>query len=79
MFHCKKKFSIKYFFGKCDKIRRKLRIWSYLLKKSLMENFNFCAVVKLHTVFIILHTVFRVQSDTIIEFFLSNIYSLNKS
>ena len=24
--------------------RRKLRIWSHLLKKSLMENFNFCAV-----------------------------------
>ena len=37
------KFSIKDFFGKCDQIRRKLRIWSYLLKKSLMENFIFCA------------------------------------
>ena len=24
---------------------RKLRIWSHLLKKSLMENFSFCAVV----------------------------------
>ena len=33
------KFSIKYFFRKCDPIRRKLRIWSYLLKKFLMEKF----------------------------------------
>ena len=28
------KFSIKDFFSKCDQIRRKLRIWSRLLKKS---------------------------------------------
>ena len=40
------KFSIKNFFSKCDQIRRKLRIWSHLLKKSLMENFIFCAVKK---------------------------------
>ena len=32
------KFSIKDFFSKCDQIRRKLRIWSHLLKKFLMEN-----------------------------------------
>ena len=38
------KFSIKNFYRKCDQIRRKLRIWSHLLKKSLMENFIFCAV-----------------------------------
>ena len=38
-------FSIKDFFSKCDQIRRKLRIWSHSLKKSLMENFNFCAVI----------------------------------
>ena len=38
------KFSIKDFFRKCDQIRRKLRIWSHLLKKSLIENFIFCAV-----------------------------------
>ena len=37
----KMKFSIKDFFSKCGQIRRKLRIWSYLLKKSLMENFTF--------------------------------------
>ena len=38
------KFSIKDFFSKCDQIHRKLRIWLHLLKKSLMENFIFCAV-----------------------------------
>ena len=38
------KFIIKDFFSKCDQIRSKLRIWSYLLKKSLMDNFIFCAV-----------------------------------
>ena len=40
----KMKFSIEDFFSKCDQIRRKLRIWSHLLKKSPMENFSFCAV-----------------------------------
>ena len=40
----KMKFSIEYFFSKCDPIRRKLRIWPHVLKKSLMENFIFCAV-----------------------------------
>ena len=38
------KFSIKDFFSKWDQIRSKLRIWSHLLQKSLMENFIFCAV-----------------------------------
>ena len=37
-------FSINYFFSKCDQIRRFLRIWSYLLKKALMEKFISCAV-----------------------------------
>ena len=40
----KMKFSIKYFFSKCDQICRKLWVWSHLLKKSLMENFIFCAI-----------------------------------
>ena len=40
----KMKFSIKDFFSKSDQIRRKRRIWSNLLKKSLIENFIFCAV-----------------------------------
>ena len=44
--HCTKmKFSIKDFFSKCDQIRSFLRIWSHLLKKSLMENFIFCPVI----------------------------------
>ena len=30
------KFSTQGFFSKCDRIRRKLRIWSHLLKKSLI-------------------------------------------
>ena len=38
------KFSIKDFFSKFDQIRRKMQIWSHLLKKSLLENFIFCAV-----------------------------------
>ena len=37
------KFSIKSFFNKYDQIRSLLRIWSHLLKKSVMENFIFCA------------------------------------
>ena len=40
----KMKFSIQNFFSKCDQIRKKLRICLHLLKKSLMENFVFCAV-----------------------------------
>ena len=38
------KFSIKDFFRKCDQIHSFLRIWSYLMKKPIMENFIFCAV-----------------------------------
>ena len=37
----KMKFSVKDFFSKCASF---LRIWSHLLKKSLMENFIFCAM-----------------------------------
>ena len=32
------------FFIKCDQIHSFLQIWSHLLKKSLMENFIFCAL-----------------------------------
>ena len=39
------KFSIKDFFSKCYQIW--MRIWSHVLKKSLMENFIFCAVIKM--------------------------------
>ena len=37
-------FSIKDIFSKHDQIRSFLEIWPHLLKKSLMENFIFCAV-----------------------------------
>ena len=36
------KFSAKYFFSKCEQIRRKLQICSHVLKKSLKENFISC-------------------------------------
>ena len=39
------KISIKDLFSKCDQICSFLRIWSHILKKSLMENFIFCAVL----------------------------------
>ena len=37
-------FSLEDFFSKCDQIRSFLRTWSRLMKKSLIENFIFCAV-----------------------------------
>ena len=41
----KMKFSIKDFFSKYGQVRKKLRILSHLLKKSLMEDFiNFCTI-----------------------------------
>ena len=39
---------MKDFFSKSDQIHRKLQIWSDLLKKSLMENFIFCALSLAH-------------------------------
>ena len=41
----KMKFSSMDFFSKCDQICKKLHISSYLLKKSLIENFIFCAAI----------------------------------
>ena len=47
------KFSIRYFFSKCEQIRSFLRIWSHLLKKSLMENFIFlCSVNFIYTMYL---------------------------
>ena len=43
------KYSIKGLFIKCDQIHSFLRIWSHLLKKSLIENFIFCAVSPLQS------------------------------
>ena len=39
------KFSIKGFVSKYDQIPSFLRIWSHLPKRSVMENFIFCAVI----------------------------------
>ena len=46
----KMKFSIKDFFTKYDRNRRKLWVWSLLLKKFLVENFTFCAVTHLQNI-----------------------------
>ena len=43
----KMKFYIEDFFSKYDQISSLLRIWSHTLKKSLMENFIYCAVDEL--------------------------------
>ena len=40
----KRKLFIQNFVSNCDQFCWNLRIWSYLLKKSSMENFIFCAV-----------------------------------
>ena len=47
----KMKFSIKDFFSKFDQICSFLGIWSHLFKKSLIENFIFCAVFDQNTKF----------------------------
>ena len=41
----KTKLLIKDFFSKCDQIGSFLRIWSHLLKKSLMETSFLCSVI----------------------------------
>ena len=46
----KKKFPIKDFFSKCDQIRREMRVWLHLLKKSLITNFIFRAVLVPHRI-----------------------------
>ena len=58
------KFFIKDFFSKCALIRSFLRIWSHLLKKSLMGNFIFCAVSKLfRCIFHSKRTVYTAEND----------------
>ena len=46
------KSSIKDFFSKWDQIRSFLQIWPQLPKKSLMENFTFCAASAIYFKFI---------------------------
>ena len=69
----KKKFSIKDFFSKSDQIRRKLRIWSHLPRKSLMENFIFCAVLSEITSSMLLNFSYKN-----VRIFGSNISALGK-
>ena len=57
------KFSIKDFFSKCDQIRSFLQIWSHLLKKSLMKNFIFCAVIVESSEFYNCHLTFNLFSN----------------
>ena len=56
------KFSIKDFFSKFDQICSFLRIWSYLLKETLMGLFIFCAVVFLFMILLILTWGLRYSS-----------------
>ena len=42
----KAKFPINDFFSKCDQICSFLQSWLHLVKKSLMEYFIFCAVIR---------------------------------
>ena len=62
----KMKFSMKYFFSKCDQIRGLLRIWSHLLKKSLMKNFIFCATT--FFTFITFNNFFKPESRSFMHF-----------
>ena len=64
----KMKFSIKDFFSKYDQIHRKLRIWSHLLKKFLMENFIFLcsdtALISFSFYYHVVHSTIQ-QSDNL--------------
>ena len=61
------KFSIKDFFSKCDQIRSFLRIWSSLMKKSLMENVIFCAVLVAEVAEIFRFNIHLLCKDTMIS------------
>ena len=80
--HCTKMFSKKDFFSKCGKIRRKLRIGSHLMKKSLMKNLIFCAVslLKTDSVKPIAEcecVIFIFKKETVILFKITNLYVCN--
>ena len=51
----KMKFFIKDFFSKCDQISSFLRIWSHLMKRSLIKNFIFCAMKVLMSITYLLY------------------------
>ena len=58
------KFLVKDFFIKCDQISSFLRIWSHLLKKSLIENFIFCAVITRTYLSLLFHTHTHTRART---------------
>ena len=66
----KMKFSIKDFFSKCDQIRRKVRHWLHLLKKSLMKKFIFCVASNIYD------GVFRINSQRLkaVNYFCKTLY-----
>ena len=65
------KIFFKNFFIKCDQIHNFLRIWSHLLKKSLMENFIFCAAKFIHLT--------MNNSDKLVEISISHSPLVNKN
>ena len=67
------KFSITYFFRKCNQIRCFLRIWSHLLKKSILENFIFLCSERFYQH---CRVVFRTLLNTNDEVFLTYFVSL---
>ena len=72
LLHKKMKFSIKDYFSKCDQIRGIFRIWSHLLKKSLMENLNFLCSVKIQSeVMLIGWSILWVSKETTNDIFQS--------
>ena len=72
--HTKKKFSIKDFLSKCDQIHKwshHLRIWSHLLKKSLMENFiSFALSQKTHILVYFTQWLFLLFYPQPVKFFI---------
>ena len=54
---------MKDFFSKCDQICSFLRIWSHLLKKSLMENFIFVKCNKLGLIYYKLGQLLQIDAQ----------------
>ena len=72
----RKIFFTKDFFNKCDQIRKKLRIWSNFMKKSLMKNFFSCTA-KFVSWFVHLSLdtfVFYIMANLLISFLFSKLF-----
>ena len=70
----KLRFYIKDFFSKCDQIRSFRRIWSYLLKRSLMKNLIFCVVLPMKI--LTLQDIIKFIILKLIHFYYNNDQSL---